>query len=376
MSEASSSYDVALPAPFQVAVTVLHFAQVIHHKRPKPNLLGYDWSLLSVIYLLFILLISCCGCVSGVRIPPTPRVGSNVMVDANNVADPTIVSFPEGVPGFPGERYILFYTSVFNGNVPVALSDNMRQWVRTVDALPVLPRWASSYQSRGSSTGLTSEGTWGPSVVATSKGWVLFFSTRVRSLGEECIGAAFAEAPTGPYLDTSNRPLICQPRLGGSIDPDPVNLPNGQTVLLWKSNGSHQIWEEALSSTKMATVGKVHLLIGPTQAWEHGNVEGPDMIAARSGGWWLFYAGSQWYSDDYGTGVAWCENEWGPCEKKKDSQLLLSGPGATSPGGLSTFKAEDGEEFVAFSTFAVPPNRHWNPSKDPRELRVARLLSY
>jgi hypothetical protein len=310
--------------------------------------------------------------------PSLPVIGHSITVGPANTADPVVLSFPNGIPGYGlPNKYVVFSTGLDTTNVDLSVSSlpikTANGFIGGMDALPKLPIWAAAYKTNLNAFAEKSTATWGPSVIAVGRSWVLYYSTRIRAQKIECIGAATSKLPGGPYVDDSLAPLICQRSLGGSIDPDVVRLRTGELVLVWKSNGSKQIWEQQLSQDGARVVGKQTMLLEATQRWEHGNVEGPDMLAARKGGWWLFYSGAQWYTDSYGTGVAWCRSVNGPCAKPRSSEILRSEPGAFAPGGLSTFRAVNGTMWVAYSAYNVQPT----PGRPKhRVLHVAPLLSY
>ena len=58
------------------------------------------------------------------------------------------------------------------------------------------------------------------------------------------------DAPGGPFIDRSSRPLECQKSLGGSIDPSVFVASDGTPYLVWKSGGpgSSAIWSQQLDA--------------------------------------------------------------------------------------------------------------------------------
>jgi hypothetical protein len=225
--------------------------------------------------------------------------------------------------------------------------------------------------------------TWGPAAQKVTGGWVLYFSTEQASSQLECIGAAFSTSPTGPYIDRSPSPLVCQQSMGGSIDPSVVATGTGGhgEALVWKNDGNSEnlpvgIWEQQLTPNGLGVLGAPHRLIGVSAAWEHGIVEGPAMLADTNGGWWLFFSGGAWQSDTYGTGIAWCRTVSGPCRSADRGPLLTSSAGAVSPGGLDTFVDLQGHLWASYSAFpSVPPNARAAMAED-RVLEIAPVLSH
>ncbi|HET9077867.1 MAG TPA: glycoside hydrolase family 43 protein [Acidimicrobiales bacterium] len=331
--------------------------------------------------------------------PALPRLGAVQTVDSNDVGDPYILRVPPGVappsglpwagPGPDGYQsapwsaatareayahgwYVLFGTTDWQANVPTAVSTDLVNWTQAPDALPVLPRWAQPSISM----------TWAPAALRTATGWVLYYSTEEASSKRECIGAAVATSPAGPYTDRSAAPLLCQRDLGGSIDPSVVAGPAGREYLLWKNDGnsSHhpdRLWSARLAPEGLGLAGPAHPLMGTDEPWDAGVVEAPAMIPATSGGYWLFYSAGRWDSQQYGTGLARCRTVTGPCVDTSDRPFLYTSGGMVSPGGLDTFTALDGRMWAAFTALVAVPSQ-WHPGRVyyNRVLDIAPVLSH
>jgi beta-xylosidase len=300
-----------------------------------------------------------------------PQLGAARTVEDDDVGDPFVLPVPDGVRGDPSARYVLFWTTDWRSNVPTAVSPDLTHWHRVADSLPVLPSWAAPSITM----------TWGPSAMPVAGGWVLYFSTEDAANKLECIGSAFSSNPTGPYLDASKQPLVCQASLGGSIDPSVVRDAPGGPALVWKSDGNAigvpvAIWEQALSAGGQAVLGQPHRLMAADQAWQQGIVEGPAMLAATKGGWWLFYSGGSWQSNTYDTGVAWCATAAGPCQDNSRGPILTSVPTAVSPGGLDTFVDHTGRLWASFSAFPSRPASLRAAMAEDRVLEIAPITSH
>lgn len=299
-----------------------------------------------------------------------PRLGPAVGVESDDVGDPFVLT----VPASAGQKseYVLFWTTDWQSNVPTAVSPDLHHWTRVADALPVLPVWAQPSISL----------TWAPAAQAVPGGWVLYYSTEDAALRVECIGAAFSTSPSGPYTDRSSMPLVCQPAVGGSIDPSVVRAASGSArYLVWKNDGNSvgrpsAIWEEQLTPDGRRLVGTPHRLIGATQGWENGIVEGPAMLADSHGGYWLFFSGGRWQSDTYGTGLAWCPTVFGPCRTTSDGPFLASLPSAVSPGGFDTFYDLSGRLWASWSAFPAAPADARAAMAENRVLEIAPVLSH
>jgi len=219
------------------------------------------------------------------------------------------------------------------------------------DAIPTLPAWTvPGFQ-------------WGPSVWARPDGtYVLYYSTPATTLAAcqsvprpagcveksdgwgnaQCISRATSANPAGPYVDGSTGPFICPATAGGAIDPS-VYVDQGTPWLLWKTDGDccdlpTTIEIQRLTPDGLAVGGPPTALLGATQAWEGGIVEGPSMIKA-DGTHWLFYSANAWGTPDYGIGVAKCVTVTGPCTKPLDHAWLAGSGNELGPGGEEFFSA-------------------------------------
>lgn len=224
------------------------------------------------------------------------------------------------------------------------------------DALPQLPKWTvSGFQ-------------WAPSVWARPDGtYVMYYSTPatipldcvakpsragcVRTVNGPssamCISAATSTNPAGPYVDDSSSAFVCPVAQGGAIDPSIFIAQDGTPWLLWKSDGDccdlpTTIYSQQLAPDGLAVVGPPHRLIGASQPWEGGLVEGPAMLESN-GNFWLFYSANRWGTDNYGIGIAHCSSVIGPCTKPlRHAWLSSSGSGSqidSGPGGEEFFQA-------------------------------------
>src|SRR5215213_10975584 len=129
-----------------------------------------------------------------------PRQFTNPVLDGN-FADPAVLKV--------GDTWYAYATGDLVVNLQVARSSDLVHWERLDDALPELPEWSALQK------GLT----WAPEVAETAAGFVVYYTLRDDSSDRQCISVAVGKRPEGPFRDTRDRPLVCQARLGGSIDP-------------------------------------------------------------------------------------------------------------------------------------------------------------
>ena len=300
-----------------------------------------------------------------------PVLGGSLVVERDDVGDPYVLTVPPGTGGDGKTSYVLYWTTDWRSNVPTAVSSDLVHWRRVADSLPVLPSWAVPSVTM----------TWGPSVHRFGRTWVLYFSTRDAASHLQCIGRATATTPTGPFTDRSPGPLLCQTSLGGDIDPSVVTDRAGRSSLLWKSDGNAigvpvGLWVQPLTASGLSLTGAPTLLIRADQRWEHGIIEGPAMLAATRGGWWLFYSGGTWQSDTYDTGVAWCRTISGPCRHTSDTPLLASTATAVSPGGFDTFVDGRGRLWASYSAFPSRPADTEAAMAMDRVLEIAQVVAH
>jgi hypothetical protein len=267
---------------------------------------------------------------------------------SGDFADPYVLHTPTALYAFATSTLASPYAKA--ANIPVIAlaggSDFTGHYLG--DAIPKLPSWTvPDFQ-------------WGPSVWARPDGtYVLYYSTPATTYlacqaatkpagcvkktdgwgNAQCISRATSTNPAGPYVDDSTSAFIC-PADGGAIDPS-IFVDNGSPWLLWKTDGDccnlpSTISIQPLTPDGLAVAGPPTVLLGATQPWEGGIVEGPSMIES-DGTYWLFYSANQWGTPDYGIGVARCATVTGPCTKPLDGAWLQSTPEERGPGGQEFF---------------------------------------
>jgi hypothetical protein len=228
--------------------------------------------------------------------------------------------------------------------IPWASSVDSVNWQSGgTDALPSLPAWAAA------------GATWAPSVEQNGAGqFVMFYAARDVSLGTHCIGRATSTSPTGPFVDVSSSPIVCQPSAGGSIDPDIFTAPGGSSYLYWKSDGNSigkvtDLWGAPLDAD-FNVVGPPTLLLSSDQPWQAGIIEAPSM-AYLNGTYELFYSANAYASSSYGIGDALCTGPLGPCSDSPSNPALSSAAGMSGPGSPSVFQAPNGQWMMAFDAW-------------------------
>jgi len=292
---------------------------------------------------------------STARADALPRDGAGVTAPAYNAdaPDPDVI--------LVSSTFYAYTTGTDLKNIPVLASTDLQSWHLVGDALPALPPWSEFGQ------------TWAPGVVNLGGDYVMYYSTEVAATGQDCISVATATSPTGPFVDNSSTPFICQADLGGSIDPQPFVDTNGTLYLYWKSNAnppsSASIWVAELSPDGTALMSGPEPVLGADQSWE-STVESPDMVE-EAGSYVLFYSGGTWDSAGYGVGYADCAGPFGPCSKPQGTPLLHSDGVRLGPGGESLVEDASGNWWMAYAAWDGPTSDYSYGDGDFRSLWVA-----
>ncbi len=217
-----------------------------------------------------------------------------------------------------GATWWLYATGSGGDNLQVASSPDLRSWGPSSDPLPVLPRWAAP----GS--------TWSPAVLARN-GRFVYYAVRDAVVGRECVSAAVATTPAGPFVDASAGPMVCQTSSGGSIDPSPFVAPDGTAYLLWKSDDNAlgtraRIGGQRLNPDGLSLAGPRPAMLVASAPWEGGVVEGPAMVMAGAR-YYLFYGANHWDTAGAAIGYAVCSSPLGPCTNGSASRPWLATQG-------------------------------------------------
>ena len=253
------------------------------------------------------------------------------------------------------DGYYAYATNSGGRNVQVIFSPDLFTWERAGedgDALPKLPAWAQSNASL----------TWAPSVLRRGDEYILYYVTRFKQAGRQCISYAVADSPAGPFVDPNDKPFICQLDEGGSIDPEPFVDADGSLHLIWKSdanalNRDANIYSQRLSDDGRILVGAPVVLITRDQEWERPLVENPSLVL-QDGVYYLMYSGNWWEGGNYALGYAICDGPSGPCHKPRDKPFFAIPNndigGEIGPGGGSFFRDHDGSLWIAYHAWRSP----------------------
>jgi beta-xylosidase len=279
-------------------------------------------------------------------------------------------------------HYFAYATNPERGrvNVQMAISSDLIHWEilrdggKPHDAMPTLPVWAQ----RGF--------TWAPEVLTTDAGFLLYFTARDKKSHLQCIGAARATDPSGPFASEAAGPLVCQTDLGGSIDPDAFRDADGKLILYFKNDGNNpdyrkptRIYGQPLSPDGLSVTGTPIALLANDAPWEGNVIEAPTMVR-HEGAYTLFFSANdygwsepQQRASPYAIGYAVCRGAMGPCTAAPNPILysrMGSGGCLSGPGHQAVFEV-GGQGFIAFHAWSATPScRMLDPY---RNLYVASL---
>jgi hypothetical protein len=268
-----------------------------------------------------------------------------------------------------GDTYYSFSTGDGFDNIPVMSTTDLSSWPQSLllspdvtDALPCrsgsvlggncqVSAWATRAPANGAP--------WSPTMIEVGRQFYLFYAAWDPSVAHYCIGVAESDVPTGPYVDSSSAPVVCQPGLGGSIDPDVYQDQYGNFYLAWKNNDGY-------GSTATATLWTSTIvfetdgaqLTGPTTAllsqnrWWETTIEQPEMVLL-GGRWLLFFSGGLWEGSGYAIGYADCAGPLGPCADPNVTPVFGSAGAAAGPGGSSIFTDTAGTLWMAYDAWTA-----------------------
>lgn len=275
---------------------------------------------------------------------PSLAVSSGPVID-QNFADPDIMKV--------GRTHYAYATNSDGRNIKWATSTDLVDWtVQGSDALPRLGAWADpdwSFPPGGSGD----HGVWAPEVFAAGpRNFVMWYSAHDRTSGKQCIGAATATAPGGPFVPRDTT-LVCTPETGGVIDASSFTE-NGRRYMLWKNDGNccaHDTWLhiQQVSADGLRRTGTETELIKQNKPFEGTLVEAPTLWKHGST-YVLFYSANFFGNGSYLSSYATSTRLRGPYTKAS-APLMTTDAFAGSvrgPGGQDIVTGPDGKDRIIF----------------------------
>ena len=289
-----------------------------------------------------------------------------------------------------GTHYYAFSTGDGYDNIPVMTTTDLSSWPtkllldrRVSDALPCR---SGSVQAR--TCQLSNWGTraprngapWSPSMIEVGAEYYLFYAAWDPTVGHYCIGVAGSSDPMGPYVDDSEQPVVCQPQLGGSIDPDVYQASPGHYDLAWKNNDGYgstvpaTLWASAVEfdAGSANLVGPTTPLLTQSQPWET-TIEQPQMVQLGRH-WMLFFSGGLWQTSGYAIAYAYCQGPAGPCADPNLGPVFASSGATAGPGAPSIFTDTTGTTWMAYAAWTAGGVGYpaWGPQPPDRSALLGR----
>ena len=277
--------------------------------------------------------------------PSTGTRGSEPAIEPvidSNFPDPDILM----VDG----TYHAYATNSDGDNVQYATSTDLETWTEHDDVLPVLGDWVGecSFGAGGASDHCI----WAPEVTAVEGGYALYYTARDDQSGRQCIGAAFAADPAGPFLPGSE-PLVCPADQGGAIDASTYSE-DGDLYLLWKADGNccslpSILYLQSLSDDGTTLTGPpTELLRNDPNDSERFVVEAPTLVKL-DGTYYLIHSANDFFGGNYRTQYATSSSLSGPYTDQ--GELMTSemfGGEVAGPGGQDVVVGPDGDLAIVF----------------------------
>lgn len=275
---------------------------------------------------------------SGHPTTATEVAGSPPVAVDRDFADPDVVKV--------GDVYHAYATNSGGRHIQHATSHDLRRW--TVDDRDVLPTPGAWTDSRFGFV-------WAPEVFDNGSGFTMQYTARDKASDRQCIGAAHASSPKGPFRPVGDTPLICPAQEGGAIDASSYTE-NGQRYILWKNDGNccnlgKDTWLhlQPTSWNGTHTTGDPTRLICQDQLWEGQLVEAPTLVK-RAEHYVLLYSANAYADSAYATGYATSANLKGPYTKASRPLMTTDTFSHTvrGPGGQDVIVGPDGRDRIAF----------------------------
>ncbi|MEU4569117.1 family 43 glycosylhydrolase [Micromonospora sp. NPDC023956] len=266
--------------------------------------------------------------------PAAAATAAPALVIGSDFPDPDILKV--------GDTYHAYSTNNGHGNVPVATATSLTgPWTRRPDVLPTLGAWASGGR------------TWAPEVTRRADGrYVLYYTALSRSVGRQCIGAATATSPLGPFAPVGTGPLICNGGEGGDIDASSFVDSTGLRYLLYKDDGNAigqptSLWLQQVAADGVTLQGSRVELLRSGRPEEAGVIEAPVLTKVGSQ-YVLFYSLGGYGGDAYQTSYATSTSLTGPYTKAYRSLLTTASldNAVRGPGGADVVREAGGDRIV------------------------------
>ncbi|HEX2910255.1 MAG TPA: glycoside hydrolase family 43 protein [Chloroflexia bacterium] len=216
-----------------------------------------------------------------------------------------------------GNTFYAYATNAGGKKIQVTSSTDLVHWKTPVEALPVLPPWATI------NSGLV----WAPEVTQIGDHFNLYFTARDSTSDKQCVGLATGTQPDN-FSSNSAQPFVCHPQDGGDIDQDIFRDTDGKLYLYFKNDGNccglaTHIYVQELTPDGLNLTGQPKELLSNDAAWEGAVIEAPSMFK-HDNNYYLFFSGNNYAGVEYAVGYATCQTALGPCQQASENPILKS----------------------------------------------------
>lgn len=233
---------------------------------------------------------------------------------------------------------------------------------------------------------------WAPGVARFGNRYFMYYTASRRGSQQKCIGRAVSNSARGPFV--SRGEWACPPAGRWAIDANPIVV--GQTMYVaYRDDAITTFPDTGLSIVRTDDEGRaqwgsrVDLLVSTDIDWESIRMSGTTRVIEnptmfRAGGeWYVAYAGNNWDSRRYATGIASCGPDILPSTRcrpirrgKARPYFGFRGNGDLDPyrelplnkhgsGALDVFEAADGSYRAVW--------HWWSPSERRRYPVIGRF---
>jgi arabinan endo-1,5-alpha-L-arabinosidase len=273
--------------------------------------------------------------------------------------DPTVMRF--------NGKYYGYATEGKDKLIQVAESSDLQHWKIIGGALDAKPAWAKEHF-------------WAPHVLfdPVIKKYVLFYSAESTDTSTgKCLGIAFADEPTGPFIDKGS-PLLCGESFV-NIDPMAIiDTSTGKKLLYWGSAFKPiKVQEMNDDWTSFKKGSKAKDLVMPGKEKEYTRLIEGAWVDYHQGYYYLYYSGDNCCGEkaNYAVLVARSTNATGPfttfaeANGKGSSVVLEKNKEWIAPGHNSIVRDHQGRTWIAYHAIKAP-----NTGKTGRVFCISPLI--
>ena len=228
-------------------------------------------------------------------------------------------------------KYWMYATNTDGHNLPVASARTpYGEWSVIGEGMPTLGAWAR--------TGLT----WAPDVSRLADGrYIDYYTARDVASDIQCVGAAIADSPAGPFVPVGDDPMFCPADEGGAIDASAFVDSDGSRYVTWKNDGNAiglptHLYIQKVAAAGVTLIGDPVIALTNNPDTEGSLVEAPYLIK-HHGRYYLFYSYGAYDNETYTEAYASAKSLGGPWQRGDQPLMTTESMRGTvvGPGGGS-----------------------------------------